>query len=471
MKLKTKKAAPKKAVKKKVATSEEVEAIRVELNLNPKQTIAWDVLSDNKITECLFGGGASGGKSFLGVAWLITMCINYPGTRYLMGRAELENLKKTTLKSFFEVCTKWGIKGDGIHYKYNIHEKTITWTNGSEILLYDLAYYPSDPNYDKLGGLELTGAFVDEANEVTKEAKNILTVRLRYKLDEYKIKPKLLMTCNPAKGWVYDEFYKPSLEETIEPHRAFIPALASDNEANNSSNYIEMLERLDDFQKRRFLYGDWDLEDTHALINHDCIQRMFHTLNYTPPEKSTYYLTCDIARLGADKTVLVLWRNLDILKIFTLEKATADLVINKINELVNAYGINRKNIIIDTDGVGGPIADMLKGCVSFVNGSSPLRGENYKNLKTQCYYKLAEVINDDRIKVLSINDEQKKSLIQELEVIRMIDTDKDSKLAIISKDKIKQLISRSPDYSDAIMFRMWYEIQPKSVGYFMRKIR
>ena len=36
--------------------------------------------------------------------------------------------------------------------------------------------------------------------------------------------------------------------------------------------------------------------------------------------------------------------------------------------------------------------------------------------------------------------------------------DKDSqKLSIIPKETIKSLLGRSPDYSDAIMMRMWYE--------------
>ncbi len=35
-------------------------------------------LFDNKTTEILFGGSAGGGKSWLGCAWLIVMCLQYP---------------------------------------------------------------------------------------------------------------------------------------------------------------------------------------------------------------------------------------------------------------------------------------------------------------------------------------------------------------------------------------------------------
>lgn len=36
--------------------------------------------------------------------------------------------------------------------------------------------------------------------------------------------------------------------------------------------------------------------------------------------------------------------------------------------------------------------------------------------------------------------------------------DSDTKLSIISKEDIKDKIGRSPDYSDALMMRMYFEI-------------
>jgi PBSX family phage terminase large subunit len=443
----------------------------IDLKLNAKQSLAWDLLEDDVTTEILYGGAAGGGKSFLGIAFIITMCIQYEGTRWLIGRSELESLKKTTLNTFFDVCSMWGIKGDDIHYKYNVHEKTITFKNGSEILLFDLKLMPSDPNFDGLGSLELTGAFIDEANQVTEKAKNIVSSRIRYKLDKYNLIPKLLMTCNPAKGWVYDEFYKKEKDKTLEIYKGFIQALPTDN-PEISKHYIEQLKKLDDFSKRRLLYGEWEYEDTLALVKYDSIIRMFNTDDYLQPIKSIYYLSCDIARLGADKTVIVLWRDLSIVKIFTLTKATVDVTINKIKELTELYKIERKHIVIDTDGVGGGVADFLKGCISFMNNGKPLNGDNYKNLKTQCYYRLAQMIHEEKIKVLSITQEAKEKLIQELEVIRVADIDKDTKLSIISKEQIKQIIGRSPDFSDAIMFRMYWELKPVSSGkYFMKRLQ
>ena len=56
----------------------------------------------------------------------------------------------------------------------------------------------------------------------------------------------------------------------------------------------------------------------------------------------------------------------------------------------------------------------------------------------------------------------KDYIVQELEVVEMKDMDKDNKLMIISKDKIKQNIGRSPDFSDALMMRMYFELAQKT---------
>ena len=51
-----------------------------------KQEHAVYYLKDNVTKEILYGGAAGGGKSALGVLWLIEQCQAYPGTRWLMGR-------------------------------------------------------------------------------------------------------------------------------------------------------------------------------------------------------------------------------------------------------------------------------------------------------------------------------------------------------------------------------------------------
>ena len=111
-------------------------------------------------------------------------------------------------------------------------------------------------------------------------------------------------------------------------------------------------------------------------------------------------------------------------------------------------------------GVGGGVVDILK-CKGFVNGSRPFteKGKKveYNHLKSQCYFHLAERINKGEIYLTSKANEDE--IIEELEQVKRDNVDKDGKLSILPKDKVKEILGRSPDFSDALMMRMYFEFK------------
>jgi len=429
--------------------------MQINLVLTKKQNLAFDYLNDNTTTEILFGGSAGGGKSFMGCAWLIINCIKYPETRWLMGRSKLKALKQTTLNTFFEICSAWSL--NETHYTYNQQSGEITFYNGSQIILKDLFLYPSDPNFDSLGSLEITGAFIDEVNQITEKAKNIVASRMRYKLDKYKLIPKLFMSCNPAKNWVYDQFYKKDRTGQLEEYKKFIPALVTDN-PNISPHYVNQLKKLDEVSKRRLLHGEWEYEDKDALIQYDNILDIFKDYKLEEDIKATH-ISCDVARKGKDKAVILVWSDFKVIEIHTLDISKINEIVDLINTLKSKWKINNRQIVIDGDGVGGGVVDYLPGSQDFLNNGKPFKGENYQNLKTQCYFKLAEKINSFEIEVFNWTLEIKDLLLQELQLVKRKNIDRDGKLQIISKEEIKDMIGRSPDYSDAMMMRMYFEFK------------
>ena len=436
--------------------------LNINFEFTKTQAQAISYLLDKSTTEVLFGGAAGGGKSWVGCAWLLLQCMKYPNTRYLMGRSKLDSLKKTTLNTFFEVCKTYGLKS-GLHYNFNGGSNIITFVNGAEILLKDLFLYPSDKNFDNLGSLELTGAFIDECNQITEKAKNIVASRMRYKLDEYNLIPKLLMTCNPAKNWVYTQYYRPAKEGKQKPYRKFIQSLVDDNEYI-SKYYKTQLQTLDELSKQRLLFGNWEYDATKdSLIEYDAILNLFSQKGI----EGQKYISCDVARFGSDKTVIMYWEGLYIKKIRTLLKSAINDVVDEVRQLQQENQVPLRNIIIDEDGVGGGAKDFLR-CQGFVNNSRALKGENYQNLKTQCYYKLADLINKGQIGIECNDITVKNNIIEELEQVRTKDADKDNKLQMIPKDTVKAIIGRSPDYSDALAMRMFYEIDSNFGKYYVQ---
>jgi hypothetical protein len=432
------------------------------MKLTVKQTIALDYLEDNITNEVLFGGGAGGGKTALGCYFQIKRRLKYPETRGLIGRAVLKTLKETTLVSFFQVAKIQGLVANQ-HYRYNGQSNQIEFFNGSVILLKDLFQYPSDPNFDELGSLEITDSFIDEANQVTDKAKNIVKSRIRFRLDDYNLIPKQLYTCNPAKNWTYSEFYKPDRDAELEPNKKFIQSLVDDNPFI-SKHYKQNLLTLDKESKERLLFGNWEyLSDPSSLLDYDKIINSFSNDFVSSGDK---YITCDVARFGSDSTVIGVWSGYRV-KVYRYSKKSIVEVAQIVRQLMAENSVPISNVLLDEDGVGGGAVDIL-GCKGFVNNSSPLENpisrtkDNFDNLKSQCYFKLAEKINSDEI-YIDCPSNFKQMIVEELEQIKQKSVDNDAKKGIIPKDKVKQLIGRSPDFSDMLAMRTWFEFKPKFV--------
>lgn len=441
------------------------QTLQYKIELEQKQTIAWDYLFDDITTELGYGGGGGGGKSWLGAGeFLIFMCTNYPDTRWLLGRKELKNLKRTSLITFFKVANAHGLK-QKIHYTYNQNDSIIKFWNGSEIILYDLKANPSDPLFLELGGLELTGAVVEESNEVSVMAINILNTRIgRWNNEKYNIKPILLETFNPDKGHVYHRYWKPFKSDSLPAFRKFVRALPTDN-PHLPASYIEKLKNGDKITRERLLFGNFDYEDDPtALMDIDALSDLFS--NHIDIGEGKY-MTIDVARFGMDKTVIKCWKGLQVYRIVTIPKCTLKELVERAEGIREEEQIPLSCVIADEDGVGGGVVDFM-GCKGFVGNSSPFKvideitglekDSNHQNLRSQCYFMLADKVNKREMRIVSDDDAVTQIIIEELEQIKRKDADKDGKLKIVSKDDIKEKLGRSPDYADTLMMRMYFEV-------------
>ena len=441
---------------------------------SPKQFQAWEFLTDDQTTELGFGGGAGGGKSYLGCFWIIAMCLAYPGTRWLIGRKELVNLKRTTLKTFFKVCAEYDLQPDR-DFNFNQATNTITFhnatdkTTGSEVVLFDLSSSPADPEYTRLGSLELTSAFVDESNEVEAKAIDILSKRLGRQLNkEYSLKPKLLETFNPNKDHVYFRYYKPSKSGTLPHYRRFIQSLVTDN-PYVTEDYIEQLKRGDKVSVQRLFYGNFEYDDDPTvLMGYDAITDLFTNTVDLSEEK---FITCDAARHGGDYVVIAVWKGLRAYKWVWFNRVGLDHTIERLRTIAAEEQIPWSHILVDEDGVGGGIIDMMKGIKGFIGNASPIprgpekvwnkpvRSENFRNLRAQCYFALADAVNNHKmaVNIDDLNIQERLSL--ELQQVKQKNPDSDQKLQIIAKDEMKESLGHSPDFADTLMMRMWFEVR------------
>ena len=218
-----------------------------------------------------------------------------------------------------------------------------------------------------------------------------------------------------------------------------------------------MLKELPPMQRKRLLEGDWDyLEDNDSIFKFDEITSSIFKFEPNPTEKK--YMTVDVARFGDDRSVVMIWVGLVVISCHVYTKLSTTELSSEIGDLIRSHGIHPQNVIIDSDGVGGGVADQIKG-TNFVNNSRALHEQNFSNLKSQCYVKLSDMFREGKISINILEPAVVEDLTQELLAVKLKDIDKDNKVAVQSKDEMKRILGKSPDLSDALMMRMYYEIK------------
>ena len=442
---------------------------RRQIVLSKKQGEILRVLDDKIHTEIFMGGAAGGSKSFTGCYWQIKRRLKYVGSRGFLARARLKSLKESTLLTFFEVARLMHLKY-GKDFTYNAISGVIKFSNGSEEYLRDLFYYPSDPEFVALGSTEYTDGFIDEMGEIGEQAYQIIRSRIRFKLDEFGLIPKIAMGSNPCKTFIYKEFYKRWRDNKLEPFKAYVPASVYDNPFI-SEHYIENLKKLDPINRARLLDGNWEYDDDPTkLFNYDSILDMF-TLSATKGKK---YCIVDAAGFGRDKTVIGLWDGLFCYKIIIMENISS----KELDEILLKESIPRSQCAIDELGVGFGLVKDLSGVKGFVANARPIvpkketetdkAQHNYKNLKSQCWFELANYVNSNLIGITrEISKDARNLLIEDLEQMKQKDPGKDAPLHVLTKEEIKENIGRSTDVGDMFMMRMFFELKKPFMFSFM----
>lgn len=420
----------------------------------------YDIETENE--SYVLGNGiiVHNSKSFTGCLWQIKRRIEYAGSRGFLARARLKSLKESTLLTFFEVAKMLGLK-QGKDFTYNAISGVITFKNGSTEYLRDLFYYPSDPEFVALGSTEYTDGFIDEMGEIGEQAYQIIRSRIRFKLDEFGLIPKIAMGSNPCKTFIYKEFYKRYRDNELEHYKSYIPASVYDNPFI-SEHYIENLKKLDPINKARLLEGNWEYDDDPTkLFEYDAILDMF-TLD---AQRGKKYCIVDAAGFGRDKTVIGLWDGLFCYKVIVKDNISG----NELDEILLKEKIPRSQCLVDELGVGFGLVKDLSGVKGFVANARPIAKKketdkdkllhNYKNLKAQCWFELANYVNSGLIGITrDLSIDTKNLLTEDLEHIKQKDPGKDAPLQVLTKEELKELIGRSTDCGDMFMMRMMYEL-------------
>lgn len=233
--------------------------------------------------------------------------------------------------------------------------------------------------------------------------------------------------------------------------------------------YLANLLAQDEQTKLQLFDGSWKVVVSDIeLYNYHSFLGLFNNLYHVTTGKK--YIIADIALKGNDKFIIGVFDGFELVDILIMPKSDGKEVIDAIKQMAQKHQVPNQDIVYDNDGVGGFVDGFVVGAIPFHNGGSPIDGENYKNLKTQCYYKssdrangggyriseyVADMMYDDKMTV-------RQRLLYERRAIKRDKTDMDGKLCIIPKDKMKGMLNgQSPDLMDMFMMRERVELGPQ----------
>ena len=337
-------------------------------------------------------------------------------------------------------------------YKFNQSNLSIRCPNGSEI------HFKSAEKADNLYGENVHAAVFDEAPR----AKVDSWYALRTTLSSTGGACKLIGNFGGISNWVH----KLKEKAKTDPEYEYFKITCWDAIREGIMLESEVLQAKKDLPEKIFqeLYEAEANESDGQLISNESIQKLFSNTHINGGIK---YISADIARLGNDKTVVMVWDGLKVIDVSIKKVSRVNESVELIKSLQIKYNVNTSRVVVDEDGVGGGVVDYLK-YVGFVNNSKPLKVkgkiENFANLKSQCGYNLAEVINRNEMYV-DCDEETERFITEELEWIRLPKEIDVQKIRLLTKDEIKKQLGRSPDYSDSLMMRMYFDVNPNKGQY------
>lgn len=224
------------------------------------------------------------------------------------------------------------------------------------------------------------------------------------------------------------------------------------------------------------------VDNAGALFRYTSLLDLFTNTITKSPEN---YLTVDIADDGSDKTIFTFWHGLEAYRIEQYAGLQTDGIISTIREGAAQERVPYTQIAVDAIGVGAGVASspLLTGIIGFKSSFSPLRTEKsivhlpnvhyrneapltseYRNLRSQCIFTLARLVNNHEIAIRTEDVRIKSYIIEELSNYQDA-SQGDGKLMATMKDDIKAVIGRSPDLSDTLIMRMYFELVKKLSPY------
>ena len=417
--------------------------------ISSKQNQIAELIKTRSKDVIILAGALGTSKTFGAAAILISLAKQYPESVIGVGRKNTTEMKRGTMMSFEEAAKKMNVTD----YQENKLEMTWRFANGSRILFFEVDQ-SRDRQFSKIKSMNLTCAFIDEADAVQKEGFLSVYGRVGRK-NENGAPTFIILACNPNEAWIKEDYYNRYKKGTLPQNVDFV-----EFEMGDSFLPVDYYDKFEDAPinwKKRYLYNDWDYgDDDDSLFKYKWLDQS----HISVLDQGTRYAALDVARFGQDRSVGALWQGKQLIdiKIFKEkeDKITNIALAERYRYWCMDNSVGYENATVDAVGNGSGVVDYLHKegfkVKEFLAGGKA-KG-NYNNLRSEATHLLAQDFEKGEAKLLDscpyLAELKKELTMQAYSVV-------DKQLIVESKDKIKQRLGMSPDISDAVI--MAYSLQ------------
>jgi hypothetical protein len=230
---------------------------QLEIVFSPSETqqTFLNAVFSGKYKYLMFGGAVGGGKTYCALGALLLLCKVYPGSRHVVVRDSLQNLKLTTIPSFLKLCPERFLQ------KFNQDTMTATMTNGSQIIFFG-EQFDSDKELLRWHGLECNSFVFEECGELQEASFYKAIERAGRWIPPTGVQPPplILMTCNPSRNWVKTLWYDRYTASTLPHDWFYVPSKITDNPyVSSNAEYMDSLKNLPAYEYQSMVEGDWEI--------------------------------------------------------------------------------------------------------------------------------------------------------------------------------------------------------------------
>lgn len=191
--------------------------------------------------EVMYSGAFGAGKSRVGLEKILFLCLRYPNNATAVFRKTFTSLRFTTMETFWRdvVPPNWV---SGKDYTYNKVTHEFILPNNSKIFFLGI----DEPT--RIGGLEVSCAFIDEVIDLTEDDYIMILGRKRLSTVPFR---QVMSATNPGppSHWMYHRAFTDQKVKVFTSSALDNPFLPQD--------YIDTLMGFTGLYRRRYVLGEW----------------------------------------------------------------------------------------------------------------------------------------------------------------------------------------------------------------------